>query len=59
MNRNLLLLIFLLATLVCAYDIYAALHRAPLSWVLAALMAAISLVALRKLVRQDYSNTWW
>ncbi len=61
-SRGGLLLIFILSALVCGYDVYAALRAhgtGIVAWVLAALMALVALSALRKLIRQDYSNSWW
>lgn len=55
-------LIFVLALLVCAYDVFAAVRGQGhniVAWVLAAIMAIIALGALRKLLRKDYSNSWW
>ncbi|MFN2450527.1 MAG: hypothetical protein ABR508_12190 [Candidatus Baltobacteraceae bacterium] len=58
-SRVLLIVMFLAATLICSYDVFFALHGRVLSWALAALMAAVALMCLRKLVRQDYSNSLW
>ena len=61
-SRTFLLLILVLSVLVCGYDVYAALRGGGhniVAWVLAALMAIIAVSALRKLIRQDYSNSWW
>ena len=55
-------LILVLSTLVCAYDVYAALRgrgNTILAWVLAAIMALVALGALRKIIRSDYSNSLW
>jgi hypothetical protein len=57
-----LILIFVLSVLVCGYDVYAAVlsngHNI-VAWILAAMMAVIALSALRKLIRKEYSNSWW
>jgi hypothetical protein len=61
-SRAFLILILVLSALVCAYDVYAALRGGGhniVAWVLAILMALIAASALRKLIRQDYSNSWW
>lgn len=58
-GRVTFIIIFIAATLVCGYDVFMALNHRPLSWVLAAVMALIALLTLRKLVRQDYTSTWW
>lgn len=55
-------LIFVLALLVCGYDVFAAMRgqgHNVVAWVLAAIMALIALGALRKILRKDYSNSWW
>lgn len=55
-------LVFVLSLLVCGYDFYAAVRGRGhniVGWVLGAVMAIIALGALRKLMRKDYSNTWW
>lgn len=56
------ILIFVLALLVCGWDVYAALRGQGhnyIAWILAVIMALVALGALRKIVRNDYSNTWW
>lgn len=61
-GRNFLLAICVLSALVCAYDIFAAIRSGGqnvIAWVLAALMAFIAISSLRKLLRNDYSNSWW
>ena len=61
-SRGFLLLILVLSALVCGYDVYAAVRsqgQNVVAWVLAALMGAIALSAVRKLIRKDYSNSWW
>ena len=58
-GRPLLIAMFVAAALVCSFDVYWAVHGRVLSWVLAALMAAIALLCLRKLINQDYSSSWW
>ncbi len=61
-SRNGLTLIFVLAALVCGYDAYAAVRAQGhniVAWALAAIMALVALSALRKLIRKDYSNSWW
>ncbi len=64
MKRNTLLLMFVGALIVFAYDLYAALHNrsaigAGISYLLAAVMAVFAFLALRKILRQDYSNSMW
>ncbi|HET7813218.1 MAG TPA: hypothetical protein VFL13_02465 [Candidatus Baltobacteraceae bacterium] len=58
-GRFTLIAIFLIATFVCSYDVYSALHGRTLAWVLAAVMAALALAMMRKIVIQDYSKSWW
>lgn len=58
-GRGVLIVMFVAAALVCSYDVYYAVHGRVLSWVLAALMAIIALLCLRKLIIQDYSSSWW
>jgi hypothetical protein len=56
------ILIFVLSVLVCVWDVYAALRGRGhnyVAWILAGLMALIALGALRKIIRNDYSNTLW
>jgi hypothetical protein len=55
-----MLLIAIFATLVCGWDVYTAVrgHNA-FSWFLGALMAVIAIGAFRKLLRNDYSGSWW
>lgn len=61
-GRGFLLLILVLSALVCGYDVYAAMRSGGhnvVAWVLAGLMAFVALSALRRIVRKDYSNSWW
>jgi hypothetical protein len=61
-SRGGLIVILVLATLVCAYDVFAAVRTGGhniLAWVLAVIMAFIATGALRKIMRKDYSNSWW
>lgn len=61
-NRNGLIAVLVLSLLVCGYDFYAAIRAQGhnvVAWLLGAIMALIALGALRKLVRNDYSNSWW
>lgn len=56
------ILIFVLALLVCAWDVYAAMRGQGhnyVAWILAVVMALVAAGALRKIIRNDYSNTWW
>jgi hypothetical protein len=56
------ILIFVLSVLVCAWDVYAAVRGQGhnyVAWILAALMALVATGALRKIIRNDYSNTLW
>lgn len=56
------ILIFVLALLVCAWDVYAAIRGEGhnyVAWVLAGIMALVALGALRKIIRNDYTNTLW
>ena len=55
-------LILVLSVLVCGWDVYAAIRGQGhnfIAWILAALMALVAVGALRKIIRNDYSNTWW
>jgi hypothetical protein len=57
-----LTVILVLALIVCAYDVFVAVRgngHNYVAWILAAVMALVALGALRKLVRKDYSNSWW
>lgn len=61
-GRGTLMIILVLAILVCAYDVYAALRGQGhniVAWVLAAIMALIAIGTARKLIRRDYTNSWW
>jgi len=61
-TRSFLFVIFVLSVVVCGYDVYAAMRsggRNIIAWLLAAIMAFVALGALRKILRQDYSNSWW
>lgn len=61
-SRSFLLVIFVLSTLVCGYDVFAAVRsggRNFIAWILAAIMAFVAFGSLRKILRQDYSNSWW
>jgi predicted ABC-type exoprotein transport system permease subunit len=61
-SRAYLVLILVLSALVCGYDVFAAVRSGGhniVAWLLAVLMALIAASALRKLIRQDYSNSWW
>lgn len=53
-QRNTLLLFVSASIIVCAFDIFSALHghggRAAVAWTLAAVMAVIAAIALRKLL---------
>jgi|GEM_PF-6660598 len=57
-----LVVIFVIALIIGAYDVYAAVQgrgQKTVAWVLAAIMLLIAIGSLRKLLRRDYSNTWW
>jgi hypothetical protein len=61
-NRNALIAVLILSLLVCGYDFYAAVRGGGhnvIAWLLGGIMAIIALGALRKLIRNDYSNSWW
>lgn len=61
-GRGFLIVIFVLSALVCGYDVYAAMRSGGhnvVAWVLAALMAFVAVSALRRIIRKDYSNSWW
>lgn len=53
-QRSTLLLFFVAALVVCAFDTFSALHgrggHATVAWILAAVMAIIAVVSLRKLL---------
>ncbi|MHB1549717.1 MAG: hypothetical protein ACYDG0_02635 [Vulcanimicrobiaceae bacterium] len=60
--RSKLVAIFAVSAIVGAYDTYAAIHghgHRPIAWGLGALMIVIALLSLRKLIRRDYTNSWW
>ena len=56
MNRTAMIIIFVLAVGICAWDVYAALRghgNNYVAWALGAMMAAFAIWVLTKLVRGD------
>lgn len=58
-RRYFFIVLFLVSTIVCSYDIFMALHGRTVAWAMAAIMGLVCLIILRKLVIQDYSSSWW
>ena len=59
MSRPGLIIMFVVCVLICGYDIFWALRGSVFSWFLAALIGFVAILCLRKLIRQDYSGSWW
>jgi len=62
-QRSTLSIFFIGALIVCAFDVYSAVRgqggHSAVAWTLAGVMAVVALLALRKLLRGDYSGSWW
>jgi hypothetical protein len=58
MNRTAMVIIFVVAVLICAWDVYAALRghgNNIVAWALGAMMAVFAIWILSKLIRGDSS----